>query len=54
MTSNAELHGEHVSKGFMSLSFIVLLISACKFEKVPISRKFDLLPAITRSNVDLG
>ena len=52
--SNAELHGEHVGEGFMSLSYIVFLIFACKVEKVPISRKFYLWPAITRSNVDLG
>ena len=42
MFSKAELHGEHGSEGFMSLSYIVFLIFACKVEKVPISPKFDL------------
>ena len=34
--SEAELHGEHVGEGFMTLSVLVFLISACKVEKVPI------------------
>ena len=42
ISSEEELQGEHDGEGFMSLSVLVFLISACKVEKVPISRKFDL------------
>ena len=52
-SSKAELHGKHDGNNFMSLRCTVFLISACKVQKVPISRQFDLWPAIIRSHVDL-
>ena len=52
--SEAKLHEEHVGEGFMSLCLLVFLQSARKVEKVPISRKNDLWPATSRSNIELG
>ena len=52
--SCSELNVKHAGEGFGSLRFIVFEIYACKLEKLLIFRKFDLLPFITGSNIDLG
>ena len=49
----AELNGEHAGEGPMPLRQIVLLIWTRKVENHSF-RKFDLWPAITGSNIDLG
>ena len=52
--SCSELNGEHAGEGFRSLRHILLPLWACKSQKCRFSRKFDLWPDLTRSNVDLG
>ena len=52
--SCAELNGEHAGKGFRSLRHILTPLWACKSQKCNFSRKFDLWPDLTRSNIDLG
>ena len=50
----SELNGKRAGESFMSLRFIVFFkICSCKVEKLSISRKFDLWPIITDSNIDL-
>ena len=53
-TFYAELNGEHAGEGFMPLRQIVLMLSTREVEKSWNWRKFDLWPAITGSNIDLG
>ena len=53
-TFYAELNGEHAGEGFMPLRYIVLMPSTREVEKSWNLRKFDLWPAITGSNIDLG
>ena len=50
----SELNGEHAGESFRSLRFILFEIYVCKVEKWSISRKFDLWPLITTSNIHLG
>ena len=52
--SCSELNGKHASDSFRSLRHILLPLWACKSQKSQFSRKFDLWPDLTRSNVDLG
>ena len=52
--SCSELNGEHAGEGFRSLRHILTPLLACKAKKCHFSRKFDLWPDLTRSNVDLG
>ena len=53
-TFYAEFNGEHAGEGFMPLRKIVLMPSTREVEKWWNLRKFDLWPAITGSNIDLG
>ena len=50
----SELNGEHAGEGFRSIRHILTPLLACKAKKCHFSRKFDLWPDLTRSNVDLG
>ena len=52
--SCSELNGEHAGEGFRSIRHILTPLLACKAKKCHFSRKFDLWPDLTRSNVDLG
>ena len=52
--SCSELSGEHAGKGFRSLRHTLTPLWACKAKKCHFSRKFDLWPDLTRSNIDLG
>ena len=52
--SCSELNGEHAGEGFISLRHILTPLWACKAKKCHFSRKFDLWPDLTRSNIDLG
>ena len=52
--SCSELNGEHVGEGFRSIRHIRTPLLACKSEKCQFTRKFDLWPDLTRSNIDLG
>ena len=52
--SCSELNGEHAGEGFRSIRHILTPLWACKAKKCHFSRKFDLWPDLTRSNVDLG
>ena len=52
--SCSELNGEHAGEGFRSIRHILTPLLACKAKKSHFSRKFDLWPDLTRSNVDLG
>ena len=52
--SCSELNGEHSGEGFISLRHILTPLWACKAKKCHFSRKFDLWPDLTRSNIDLG
>ena len=52
--SCSELNGEHAGEGFRSLQQILTPLWACKDKNVIFSRKFDLWPALSRSNFDLG
>ena len=49
-----ELNREHAGEGFRSLRHIRTPLWACKSKKCHGSRKFDLWPNLTRSNVDIG
>ena len=51
--SCSELNGEHVGVGFRSIRHILTPLWACKSKKCHFSRKFDLWPDLTRSNIDL-
>ena len=51
--SCSELNGEHAGEGFRSLRHILLPLWACKSQKCRFSRKIDLWPDLTRSNVNL-
>ena len=53
-TFYAELNGEHAGEGFMPLRSTLLEIWTHGTKKSRNFRKFDLLPAITGSNIDLG
>ena len=52
--SCSELNEEHSGEGFRSLRHILTPLWACKVKKCHFSRKFDLWPDLTRSNIDLG
>ena len=52
--SCSELNEEHAGEGFRSLRRILTPLWACKAKKCHFSRKFDLWPDLTRSNIDLG
>ena len=52
--SCSELNGEHAGEGFRSIRHILTQLWACKSKKCHFSRKFDIWPDLTRSNVDLG
>ena len=52
--SCSKLNGEHAGEGFRSLRHILTPLWACKAKKCHFSRKFDLWPDLTRSNIDLG
>ena len=52
--SCSELNGEHAGDGLSSLRHIITPLWACKSKKCHFSRKFDLWPDLTRSNVDRG
>ena len=52
--SCSELNGEHAGEGFRSIRHILTPLLACKSKKCHFSRKFDLWPDLTRSNIDLG
>ena len=52
--SCSELNKEHAGEGFRSLQHILTPLWACKAKKCHFSRKFDLWPDLTRSNIDLG
>ena len=52
--SCSELNEEHAGEGFRSLRRILTPLWACKSKKCHFSRKFDLWPDLTRSNIDLG
>ena len=52
--SCSELKGEHAGEGFSSIRHILTPLWACKAKKCHFSRKFDLWPDQTRSNIDLG
>ena len=52
--SCSELNEEHAGEGFRSLRYILTPLWACKAKKCHFSRKFDLWPDLTRSNIDLG
>ena len=52
--SYSELNEEHAGEGFRSLRHILTPLWACKAKKCHFSRKFDLWPDLTRSNIDLG
>ena len=52
--SCSELNGEHAGEGFRSLRHMLTPLWACKAQKCRFSRKFDLWPDLTRSNIDLG
>ena len=52
--SCSELNEEHAGEGFRSLRHILTPLWACKAKKCHFSRKFDLWPDLTRSNIDLG
>ena len=52
--SCSELNEEHAGEGFISLRHILTPLWACKAKKCHCSRKFDLWPNLTRSNIDLG
>ena len=49
-----KLNEEHAGECFRSLGHILLPLWACKSQKCRFSRKFDLWPDLTRSNVDRG
>ena len=51
--SYSELNGEHAGEGFRSLRHILTPLWACIDKKCRFSRKFDLWPDLTRSNIDL-
>ena len=53
-TFYAELNGEHAGEGFMPLRSILVEIWTREYKKSRNFRKFDLWPAITGSNIDLG
>ena len=53
-TFYAELNGEHAGEGFMPLRSIFLEIWAREAKTSRNFRKFDLWPAITGSNINLG
>ena len=53
-TFYSELNGEHAGECFMPLRLILLEIWTRETEKSRNFRKFDLWPAITGSNIDLG
>ena len=52
--SCSEWDREHAGESFRSLRHIVTPLLACKYKKCHFSRKFNLWPDLTRSNVDLG
>ena len=52
--SCSELNEEHAGEGFRSLRQILTPLKACKAKKCHFSRKFDLWPDLTRSNIDIG
>ena len=52
--SCSELNEEHAGEGFRSLRHILTPLWACKAKTCHFSRKFDLWPDLTRSNIDLG
>ena len=52
--SCSELNGEHAGEGFRSIRHILTPLWVCKLKKCHFSRKFDIWPDLTRSNIDLG
>ena len=52
--SCSELNGKHAGEGFRSIRHILTTLWACKSKKCQFSRKLDLWPDLTMSNVDLG
>ena len=52
--SCSELNGEYAGESFKSIRHILTQLWACKAKKCHFSRKFDLWPDLTRSNVDQG
>ena len=52
--SCSELSEEHAGEDFRSLRHILTPLWACKAKKCHFSRKFDIWPDLTRSNINLG
>ena len=52
--SCSEWNEEHAGECFRSPRHILTPVWACKAKKCHFSRKFDLWPDLTRSNIDLG
>ena len=52
--SCSELNEEPAGEGFRSLRHTLTPLWACKAKKCHFSRKFDLWPDLTRSNINLG